>query len=234
VTGDQHPGKLRIIGTHGFTLIEVMIVMLIAGILATGVVFMFANPNARVKTVAFELLGNINMVRSEAVTRNEDALVYFLDNVSEQCQDNITQCTVAGNFDGYIICIDLDSPANGECNPTDTIIKTALFDERVQFYDPTVLPVDGPSKTPDGTASMIGTSGIILDDATPTEVTGFTMEPDGTLEDGITENINVVIYAPTKNNHNDINGTPFDITVSSSSGRVRINRWIMGGDWSRK
>jgi len=211
-----------------------MIVMLIVGILATSVVFMFANPNARVKTTAFEILGNINMVRSEAVTRNEDVLAYFLDNVSEQCQDDITKCAVAGNFDGYILCIDLDSPANGECNSTDTIIKTALFDERVQFYDPAVPPVGGPTITPDGVASMIGTSGIVLDDATPTEITGFSMEPDGTLEDGIDENINVVIFAPKKNNHDVINGTPYDITVSSSSGRVRINRWIMGGDWSRK
>ena len=68
--GDRHPGKLRIRGTHGFSLIEVMVVMVIVAILATGVVFMFANPSAKVKTQAFELLGEINYARSVSVTEN--------------------------------------------------------------------------------------------------------------------------------------------------------------------
>ena len=78
---DRHPGKLRIKGTHGFSLIEVMVVMVIVAILAVGVVFMFANPSAKVKTQAFNLLSDFNMARSEAVSKNEDVLVYFLKDV---------------------------------------------------------------------------------------------------------------------------------------------------------
>ena len=85
--GDRHPCKVRMKGTHGFTLIEVLIVMIIVGILATGVVYMFANPSANVKTQAFNMLGDMNRARSEAVTRNEDVLVDFTANGYQICVD---------------------------------------------------------------------------------------------------------------------------------------------------
>ena len=84
--GDRRPGKFLIKNTHGFSLIELMVVMAIVAILATGVVFMFANPNAKVKTQTFNLLGEINMARSEAVTRNQEVLIDFRDDVLEACK----------------------------------------------------------------------------------------------------------------------------------------------------
>ena len=229
--GSRHPGKLKIKTTHGFTLIEVMIVMVIVAILATSVVFMFANPNARVKTQAFNLLGELNMARSEAVNRNEDVLVEFLDDVSEDCQDNIIECSTAGNFDGYIICVDLDVPLNNLCESSDTIIRITLFDQRVQYYDPAVLPDDGPSATSGG-GDLIGGSGIVLDD--DTAISSIIMTPDGTLEDTITENANVVIYLiPEEGDHNKIRGTPYAVTIMPNSG-ASINRWLMGNTWFKR
>lgn len=203
--------------SRGFTLIEVMIVLMIAGILATGVVFMFANPSAKVKGQAFNILGDFNMARSEAVTRNEDVLVDFIE----------------GAEDGYQICFDTDSGGDCDDETGDNFIRETIFPEKVQYYDPAALPDRGPATTPAGVGNLIGKSGIILDDAGSTEVTSFSMEPDGTLEDGITENINVVVFAP-KGSPNVIHGTPYAITISPSSGRVRISRWIMGDDWFRK
>ena len=75
--GDRYPGKFLIKSTQGFTLIELMVVVVIIGILATGVVFMFANPTAKVKTQAFELLGEINYARSVSVTENQSVAVHF-------------------------------------------------------------------------------------------------------------------------------------------------------------
>ena len=74
---------------RGFSLVELMVVMVIVGILATGVVFMFADPTAKVKAAAFNMLGDLNRARSEAVSRNEDVLVEFLNDVSEDCQSDI-------------------------------------------------------------------------------------------------------------------------------------------------
>ena len=75
--GDRHPGRLRILNTHGFSLIEVMVVVVIAAILAVGVVFMFANPTAKVKTLAFEMLGDINYARAVSVAENQNVAVHF-------------------------------------------------------------------------------------------------------------------------------------------------------------
>ena len=91
--GDRHPCKVRMKEAHGFTLIEVLIVMVIVGILATSVVFMFANPSAKSKNQAFTLLGELNMARSEAVNQNEDVTVEFLDDISDECQEQIAAST---------------------------------------------------------------------------------------------------------------------------------------------
>ena len=61
--GARNPGRFQVKSAHGFSMIELMVVMAIVAILATGVVFMFANPTAKVKTMAFELLGEINYAR---------------------------------------------------------------------------------------------------------------------------------------------------------------------------
>jgi prepilin-type N-terminal cleavage/methylation domain-containing protein len=224
VKGDRHPCKVRMKETHGFTLIEVLIVMVIVGILATSVVFMFANPSANVKTQAFTMLGDMNRARSEAVTRNEDVLVDFTAN-------------------GYQICVDATGgvpPIIGDDDCSDetgeNFIQETIFHPKVEYYKPAALPAGGPATTPpeaDTTANNLigaGVTGIVLNDGTA--ITNFTLEPDGTLEDGIAKNINIVFYAP-KLNQSAIDGTPYAVTVSASSGRIRISRWT-GGAWSTK
>ena len=195
-----------------------MVVMAIVAILATGVVFMFANPSAKVKTQAFNLLAEFNMARSEAVTRNQDVTVTFLPGATDADQD------------GYRIWLD-ENADSAYTAGTDTLIRETFFPQKVQYYDPTALPTGGPATTPGG-ANLIGKSGIVLDDVAATEITNFSMEPDGTLEDGITENINVVIFVP-KETHNVIYGAPYAITIGPSTGRVRINRWTSGA-WATK
>ena len=216
----------------GFTLIELMIVVVIIGILATGVVTMFADPVAKVKAVAFNMRGDINLARAVAVAENEDVLIDFLFDVEQECQKDITKCVNAGDSDGYIICIDLDDPVNNICDATDTIIRISLFREEVQFYNPTATPPGGPGMTPGGVATIIGKTGVITDDGGATAIGFFIMEPDGTLEDTITDDINIVVYVPQPGDHNIIKGAPYVIVVNASTGRVRLERWR--GSWQRK
>ncbi len=236
---DRHPGKLRIRGTHGFSLIEVMVVMVIVSILAVGVVFMFANPSAKSKNQAFTILGELNMARSEAVSENKDVLVVFINDVDgvgseddgdAKCsEDDIAQCTPgSGIFDGYIICMDDDT--DGDCDGADTLIKVTLFRQDVQYYDPAVLPAGGPSET-SGTGDLVGGTGIVQDDDTP--ITSFSMESDGTLDNAITSAINVVIFVP-KESHDEIYGTPYAIIISPNTGRIILERWTDAGAWGRK
>ena len=209
----------------GFTLIELMIVVVIIGILATGVVTMFADPVAKVKAVAFNTRGDINLARAVAVAENEDVLIDF----------------VMGAEDGYQICFDKEPPnvsptppGDGNCGneAVEDIIKETIFREEVQFYNPTATPPGGPDMTPGGVATIIGKTGVILDDGAATPIASFSMEPDGTLEDAITNDINIVVYVPKPGDPNVIKGAPYVIVVNASTGRVRLERWR--GSWQRK
>ena len=215
--GDRLPGKMQIKGTGGFTLFELMVVLVIAGILATGVVFMFSNPSSKVKNQSFSMLGEFNLARSEAVSQNVDALITLLPGATDDDQD------------GYRIWID-ENGDSAYTAGTDTLIRETYFPQKVQYYDPTVLPIGGPSTTPGG-GNLIGGNGIVLDD--DTTIASFFYEPDGTLQDAVTEAISVVIFAP-KGSHEEIHGTPYAVTISNSSGRVRTSRWTEAGTWGRK
>jgi prepilin-type N-terminal cleavage/methylation domain-containing protein len=217
VKGDRHPGKFLKKSTQGFTLIELMVVMVIVGILATGVVFMFANPSAKVKTQAFELLGEINYARSVSVSENRSVLVDF----------------VLGAQDSYQICFDTDTD-DGDCSnePADNILKEVILRNDVQFYDFTgtdTIPTDGPTKTPSYSSVAAGTeledkNGIILHDpTTPATILDYLeMQPDGTCnQEGA-----VIIYLHEQGNPEKIRGTPYAVVIgSASTGQVKLSRW---------
>jgi Tfp pilus assembly protein FimT len=191
-----------------------MVVMVIVAILATGVVFMFANPTAKVKTLAFELLGEINYARAVSVKENQSVLVDF--------------SPVLGAEDSYQICFDTD--IDGDCSDeaVDDILKEVILRNDVQFYDfsdALALPADGPTKTPPYTTEtagkdLAGEDGVILDSgAFPNTLL---MQPDGTCnKDGA-----VVIYLHSQGDRSKVRGTPYAVVIgSASTGQVKLSRW---------
>jgi len=197
---------------EGFTLIELMVVMVIVCILATGVVYMFTNPTAKVKGVAYAILADLNMARSEAVNRNRDVLVAF----------------TLGARDGYQICLDTDADKTCSDEAGGDIIKEVLFREEVQFYDCVSAPPypdGGPSKTPAGT-KLAGKNGIIF--GGPNYIR---WQPDGTSSD----NGSILVYHPAPENPHRVKGDPYAAVISSAStGRIRLMRWRHENGWSMK
>ncbi len=197
---------------EGFTLIELMVVMVIACILATGVVYMFTNPTAKVKGAAFALLADLNLARSEAVNLNQDVLVHF----------------ILGARDGYLICLDTDADKTCSDEASGDIIKEVLFREEVQFYDCVSAPPypdGGPTKTPAGT-KLAGKNGIIF--GGPDYIK---WQPDGTSSD----NGSILMYHPAPKNPRTVKGDPYAAVISSAStGRVRLMRWRRKNGWSMK
>lgn len=197
---------------QGFTLIELSVIMAIVCILATGVVYMYSNPTAKVKGVAFAILTDLNWARSEAVNRNQDVLVDF----------------ILGGRDGYLICLDTDSDKDCNDEADGDIIKAVLFREEVQFYDcvsAPPYPEGGPTKTPAGT-KLAGKNGLIF--GGPNYIK---WQPDGTSSD----NGSIIVYHPASNNPQQVKGDPYAAVISSAStGKIRLMRWRRENGWSKK
>ena len=198
--------------SQGFTLIELCVFMTVISILATGIVYMYTNPTAKVKGVIFNILTDLNLARSESVNRNQNVLVDF------------TQ----GDKDGYLICLDTNSDRDCNDELAENIIKEVLFRKEVQFYDCTSAPpypVNGPTKTPSGT-KLAGKNGLIFGGPNYLK-----WQPDGTSGD----NGSIIVYHPAPQNPQEVKGTPYAAVISSAStGRMRLMRWHNKRGWSKK
>jgi type IV fimbrial biogenesis protein FimT len=72
-----HDNRMRPLAIHGFTLIEMVIVIAIMAIL-TGVGsagFVWLNQSTTIRGAAFDLVADLDFARSEAVKRNDDVTV---------------------------------------------------------------------------------------------------------------------------------------------------------------
>ena len=224
-----YPGTSK--NAYGFTLIELMVVLVIVGILATGVVFMFANPSVRVKGQAFNMLGDLNMARSEAVNKNVDVWVTFLPGVAVADQD------------GYRIWIDEDDDDTYTAG-TDTLVRETFFPEEVQFYD--INATDGPDIKPfspwdaldmeDATPDDTDNDGIEFDNGTDE----FVFTSIGIAEDSGSSSLDnegyVVIYYPVSAaNHATMGAAPYALIVVPGVGSINIARWnTRDSDWQTK
>lgn len=196
---------------HGFSLVELMVVIVIVGILAIGVVMSFTNPIAKVKAVAFEMRGDFNLARAVAVRENKDVLINF----------------ILGAVDGYKICFDTTG-TSGLCDGTDEIIKEVTFREEVQFYDfadGTAFPADGPTKTPPYATELAGKALAGQDGITFTG-NAIEMYGNGTSDqDGA-----VIVYFPANSStvagRRTIRGKPYATVIEgASTGKVKLARW---------
>jgi prepilin-type N-terminal cleavage/methylation domain-containing protein len=236
---------------YGFTLVEVLVVMVIVGILATGVVFMFADPTAKVKAAAFELLGDFNLARAEAVRRNGNILIQFTDSAQETCSKETTtlfsDCFAGGNSHGYVICVNENEGVDDDCSDEgataadleEKIIKTVLFRNAVQYYEfgatlpaPPAGPQDAPAIPPAAAVSLANNDGITFPAGN-----FIYLNSNGTTSDTGT----VVMYLPKDGDPTTmiVKGNPYAAVVdSTSTGRVRLERWRpdigASGEWYRR
>lgn len=192
--------------SQGFSLVELMVVIAIVGILATGIIMMFTDPIARVKAQAFEIRGDFNLARAVAVKENEDVLVDFL----------------IGANDGYTICFDTTGVNGCSDEPAEEIIKEVTFRDDVQFYDFSgggAFPANGPTKYPDGTLMDAATNS---NDGVSFAGDNITFESNGSCDKAGC----AVIYFPLKNTPGQIRGKPYALVVASAStGKMELRRW---------
>ena len=198
----------------GFTLLELIIVLVIVGILATQVVSALTSDVTKVKGAAFRMRSDFNLARSEAVNRNEEVIVTFQ----------------IGAADGYRIWID-DNPAGGDGAYTaggDTLIKDMTLDSQVQFYGTDCSGDGGPPL--DGALSGAGNNPPAGSDGVTFVADDFTMRSDGTSN----KNGTVYLYIPDPANPAVMRAAPF-AAIMGNNCRVRLVRWRTDlAAWSTK
>ena len=101
---------MRAMGNAGFTLVELMVVVTIAGVLAMVGLPEMNNliKNSRIKSVSLDIYSSLALARSEAVKRNAG---------------NISMIAATGGWqNGWTVCVDVD--ANGACGAGDVVLLT--------------------------------------------------------------------------------------------------------------
>lgn len=207
---------------HGFTLLELMIVLVILGILATQVVTGWNSPVSKLKTAAFNMRTDFSYARGEAAKRNEEVGIVFIFNSADLDGDG-------DNDNGYLIWVDSDS--DGVVDGGETVLKQVPFRDEVLFYDRTVPEPDGPMHETDNSTALVVGTGVSFAPG------WFCMRSDGTSNIAGT----VYLYAPNQavlaanpaTAAPDVIGAgPFAVVVSNV-GRVHLRRW-RSGSWERK
>ena len=110
----------------GVTLVELMVVVAMIGILV-GVLtpnILSSLPVYRTRAAARHLLFDLQKAKLEAVKRGKKVVVEFFP---EPYAD-------AGERGRYLICVDLDDPANNACDATDTVLADKRMPKNVSLY----------------------------------------------------------------------------------------------------
>lgn len=242
---------------RGFSFVELMVVLVIIGILASGAVFMFSDPTAKVKAAAFEMRGDFNLARAEAVRRNEGILVQFVFNAcgeedvtsgvcSKICgksdKDSFEACYSSdGTNNGYVLCFDEsgDDDCQDEVRTAPPATQAEVTDDlknkivkAVLFNEYARYYAIGTTPPPDGPSSAPNSDVLTSNNGITFSGDYFSMFSDGRSSDKGT----VVIYYPSEGK---IKGKPYAVIVdNASTGQVRLERWRpdlgAGGEWSKK
>jgi len=200
ILGEQRKEHSR----KGYSLIELLVVMVIVGILATQVVSGFNSADRKLKSAVFSLRNEVHYARSEAVSRGQDVKFTFLPGASVDAPD------------GYRIWID-DHPVGGPPNNTytagsDTLLKEDTFRDEVQLYDTPVA--EGPPFS-GGDNPAAGSNGVDF------TADAFNLRDSGSgNEDG-----KIFLYVPEPGNHSATRSFIMRVEFTAATGRVQASTW---------
>jgi len=185
----------------GFSLVELIIVVVIMGILAGYVTYNLSSNATELKTFVFNTKTHFHKAKFEAVKRNRNVYIDFdLDN------DGTIN-------NGYTIW------ADDNCNDTydagtDSVIAAVVFNNGPVLYD---------NNPPIG-AEPAGPSGYTIGNGVSAANDRFIMRPNGRCIAAGT----AYLYLPKSTTDNTISAGPWAIIISPV-GRIRVDEWRDAG-----
>jgi prepilin-type N-terminal cleavage/methylation domain-containing protein len=185
----------------GFSLVELLIVVVIMGILAAYVTYNLSTGATKLKTFVFNTKAHFHKARYEAIKRNRNVYIDF-DFDGDSSIDN-----------GYTIWADEDYD-DVYTGGTDTIIEAIVFDGGGPSIYDNNPPIGAEPAGPD--SSNIG-------DGVSAGGERFIMRPNGRSENG-----SVYLYLPKTATDNAIAAGPWAIIISTV-GRIRVDEWRSNG-----
>ncbi len=115
---------MKVHNDNGFSLVELMIVVVIIGIMASQAIYAFTSPVRKIKSASFSLRNDINLARGEAVNRGMRVGIDF---------------TAPAN--GYTLWVDADN--GGDRDAGEEILKEVELDD-VEYYGLGIPNPQGP------------------------------------------------------------------------------------------
>ncbi len=208
-------------GAGGYTLLELLVVIVIIGILAVQVITGFNSPVSKLKSAAFNLRSDFNYARSEAVNRNTNVGIQFVFGTDLDGDGD--------SDDGYIIWVDSNGDGAYDIG-TESVLKTVAFNDAVRYYN--LNATKGPMvDATDAHSAMDMADGSDDDDGVSFTSDRYVWQPDGTPNKGGT----VYIYVPSPNNAATMLADPFAVVVSPTTGRIQMVRWHSSSNsWASK
>ena len=191
----------------GFSLVELIIVVVIMGILAGYVTYNLSTDSTQLKTYVFNTKAQFHKAKFEAIKRNRNVYIDFDFNPPAGTIDNGYTIWVDENFDGAYLLAD-DGP----------LIDTIVFQNGVAIYDNIPVRTDEPGATVGGPAGSTIGEGVSANNFR------FIMRPNGRCSSAGT----VYIYLPISATDNTISAGPWAI-ITSTVGRIRIDEWKSSG-----